>query len=79
MALWLSILADGSGQSRDRTACAAADTHLGRLLLTLRAAGTPSAEAERQALRIQPDAEIPRGLDDVSTREATQWLADTRA
>lgn len=79
VALWLSILADGSGQSRDRTACAAADPHLGRLLLTLRAAGTPSAEAERQALRIQPDAEIPRGLDDVSTREATQWLADTRA
>lgn len=76
VALWLSALAARSGQSRDRTACAAADPHLGRLLLTLRAAGATPPEAERQALRIQPDAEVPRGLADVGTREAAQWLAD---
>jgi hypothetical protein len=75
VALWLSALAARSGESRDRTACAAADPHLGRLLLTLRAAGAAPAEAERQALRVQPDAELPRGLEDVGTREAAQWLA----
>lgn len=78
VALWLSALAARSGESRDRTACAAADPHLGRLLLTLRAAGAMPAEAERQALRIQPDADLPRGLADVGTREAAQWLVDVQ-
>ena len=78
VALWLSALAARSGESRDRTACAAADPHLGRLLLTLRAAGLSPAEAERQALRVQPDAELPRGLQDLGTREAAQWLAEAR-
>jgi hypothetical protein len=76
VALWLSALAARSGESRDRTACAAADPHLGRLLLTLRAAGAMPAEAERQALCVQPDAELPRGLEDIGTREAAQWLAE---
>ncbi len=78
VALWLSALAARSGESRDRTACAAADPHLGRLLLTLRAAGATPAEAERQALRVQPDAALPRGLADVGTREAAQWLAEVQ-
>jgi hypothetical protein len=79
VALWLSALAARSGESRERTACAASDAYLGRLLLTLRAAGVAPAEAERQALRVQPDAHLPRGLGDVGTREAAQWLAEARA
>lgn len=79
VALWLSVLAARSGESRDRTACATADPHLGRLLLTMRAAGVASTEAERQALRIQPDANLPRGLEDIGTREAAQWLAEVEA
>lgn len=79
VALWLSTLAARSGEDRDRTACAAADPLLGRLLLTLRAAGVAPAEAERQALRTQPNAELPRGLQDIGTREAAQWLAEARA
>jgi hypothetical protein len=79
VALWLSALAGRSGESRDRTACAAADPNLGRLLLTLRAAGVAPLEAERQALRVQPDAHLPRGLEDLGTREAAQWLAEVRA
>jgi hypothetical protein len=75
VALWLSAVAARSGQDRDRTACAVADPSLGRLLLTLRAAGVAPAEAERQALRTQPDAVLPRGLQDIGTREAAQWLA----
>lgn len=78
VSLWLSVVAGRSGEDRDRTACAAADPHLGRLLLTLRAGGTPPAEAERQVLRLQPDAILPAGLVDVGTREAAQWLADIR-
>jgi hypothetical protein len=75
VALWRSAVAARSGQDRDRTACAVADPSLGRLLLTLRAAGVAPAEAERQALRTQPDAVLPRGLQDIGTREAAQWLA----
>lgn len=77
-ALWLSALAARSGEERDRTAFAAADPALGRLLLTLRAAGVAPAEAERQALRIRPDAALPRGLEDIGLREAAQWLAQAR-
>lgn len=79
VALWLSALAARAEESRDRTACAAADPLLGRLLLTLRAAGVSPAEAERQALRAQPDATLPQGLQDIGTREAAQWLAEARA
>ena len=78
VALWLSALAARSGESRERTACAAADPHLGRILLTLRAAGAAPAEAERQALRIQPNAALPRGLAEIGTREAAQWLAEAQ-
>jgi hypothetical protein len=79
VALWLTTLAARSGESRDRTACAAADPNLGRLLLTLRAAGATPAEAERQALRVQPDAVLPSGLEDIGTREAAQWLAEAQS
>lgn len=78
VALWLSTLAARSGEDRDRTACATADPLLGRLLLTLRAAGLAPAEAERQALRVRPDANLPRGLGDIGTREAAQWLGEAR-
>lgn len=74
-ALWLSALAQQAGEGRDRTCYAAADPQFGRLLLTLRAAGLAPGEAERQALLIEPNAALPRGLHDVGTREAAQWLA----
>lgn len=78
VALWLSALAQQAGESRERTAAAAADPQFGRLLLTLRAAGLAPGEAERQVLLIEPDAALPRGLHDVGTREAAQWLADAQ-
>ncbi len=78
VALWLSTLAARSGEDRQRTAFAVADPSLARLLLTLRAAGVAPAEAERQALRTQPDAALPRGLQDIGTREAAQWLAEVQ-
>lgn len=78
VALWLSALAVAADESRERAACAAVDPQLGRLLLSLRAAGVSPAEAERQALTVQPDAALPRGLQDVGTREAAQWLAEAR-
>lgn len=77
VALWLTALAERSGEARDRTACATADPMLGRLLLTLRASGLAAGEAERQALRVQPDASLPSGLGDVGTREAAQWLGES--
>ncbi|MBL8657953.1 MAG: hypothetical protein JNJ92_11455 [Altererythrobacter sp.] len=78
VALWLSVLAIRTGETRERTIFAASDRELGRLMLALRAAGAAPAEAERQALMIRPDAQLPRGLHDVGTREAAQWLAEAR-
>jgi len=78
VALWLSALSMASGEDRGRTACAANDPTLGRLLLTLRAAGLTAADAERQALRLHPDAELPGGLEAIGTREAAHWLAKVR-
>lgn len=78
VALWLTMLSLRAGEDRDRTACSVADPALGRLLLTLRAAGVAPLEAERQTLRVQPDAVLPRGLQDIGTREAAQWLAEAR-
>jgi hypothetical protein len=78
VALWLSALARQAGESRERTAGAAANPQLGRLLLTLRAAGLAPSEAERQALLVEPDATLPRGLHDIGTREAAQWLAEAQ-
>lgn len=79
VALWLSALSASSGENRDVTACAAGDPSLGRLLLTMRAAGVASAEAERQVLSIHPDADLPRGLQDIGTREAAIWLVEARS
>lgn len=76
--LWLSALAVLSGESRDQISFATVEPLLGRLLLTLRAAGASPSEAETQALLIEPDASLPRGLHEIGTREAAQWLAQTR-
>lgn len=78
LALWLSALALRAGQARDRVAVASSDPQLGRLLLTLRAAGAAPSEAERQAVTVQPDCALPRGLHEIGTREAAQWLAEAR-
>lgn len=76
VALWLTAVAQRSGQSRERIVFAAVDPHLGRLLLSLRAAGLAPGEAEQQVMQLHPDAELPRGLHDIGTREAAQWLAE---
>ena len=79
VALWLSALSRKTGETREQSAAAAADPYFGRLLLTLRAAGVAPGEAERQALLIDPDATLPRGLHEVGTREAAQWLSEAKA
>lgn len=76
--LWLSALAARSGQRREQVAFAASASELGRLLLTLRAAGVLPANAERQALVLHPDAVPPPGLHDIGIREAAQWLAEAQ-
>jgi hypothetical protein len=78
-ALWLTLVAARAGGSRDAVAVAAADPHLARLLLTLRAAGSAPHEAERQAMILHPDALPPAGLQDIGTRAAAQWLAEAGA
>ena len=76
--LWLTALSLKTGETREQIAFSTVEPLIGRLLLTLRAAGASPAEAEAQALIVQPDALLPRGLDEIGTREAAQWLADAR-
>lgn len=76
--LWLTALSHLTGEDRDRLALATVEPLLGRLLLTLRAAGQSPQAAESQALLIEPDADLPKGLHEVGTREAAQWLLQKR-
>ncbi|WP_375291340.1 hypothetical protein [Qipengyuania sp.] len=78
VALWLATLSLRSGETREQISFATVEPLLGRLLLTLRAAGALPEEAEAQALLIANDASLPRGLHEVGTREAAQWLAQSR-
>lgn len=79
VALWASAIASRARQDRARVICAAVDPHLGRMLLTMRAAGLSAAEAERQAYLLYPDIPLPDGLHDIGTREAAQWLTEAYA
>lgn len=73
--LWLTTLAIRTGQTREQVAFATVEPTISRLLLTLRAAGLAATEAEAQALLVQPDMELPLGLEKVGVREAAKWLA----
>ena len=78
LGLWLAALSLRSGETREQISLATVEPMLGRLLLTLRAAGARPHEAETQVLLITGDASLPRGLHEVGTREAAQWLAQSR-
>ncbi len=75
-ALFLTALAARSGQTREQATWSVSGQHVARLLLGLRAAGLKPAEAQAQALKIDPRSETFGGLDELGTREAAQWLSD---
>jgi hypothetical protein len=75
VALFISALAMLSGQDRDLTALAAFETQRARLALALCAAGLKLPAIEEQLLALDPDAEMPAGLDRLSADRAAALLA----
>ena len=76
-ALLLSALAARSGQSRVAAVLSTNHRQTARLALGLRAAGLDSADIERQVLRLDPQAEPPRGIANIAAEEARRLLAET--
>jgi hypothetical protein len=75
VAMFLSALAIMSGQDRDLTALAASETQRTRLALALCAAGVKPASIEEQLLALDPDAEMPLGLERLNADRAAALLA----
>lgn len=78
-ALFASALAYRTGQSRERAVLACHDQQAVRLAVSLCAAGLDIAGVERQLLTLDPDIQIPRGLEHLSLDAARALLQDSLA
>lgn len=73
--LFVSALAQQTGQDRDRVLRSIVAGQSLRLALSLIAAGMPVAMAQQQIVTLHPDAMLPDGLADLTSGEATALLA----
>jgi len=76
VALFLTALARGSGQSREAAIMATIDNQLPRLLLALRACGLAGDAVAATALALHPDTHLPPGFDGLAPDEAARLLAE---
>ncbi|MEP2549575.1 MAG: hypothetical protein ABJH34_15500, partial [Qipengyuania citrea] len=77
VALFLTALATRSGQSRTAAVLSTNNRQTARLALSLRAAGLSGEDAERQVLRINPQAEPPAEAVTIDPDDARRLIADT--
>tara|TARA_R100001126_G_scaffold56309_1_gene31961 strand:- start:653 stop:1033 length:381 start_codon:yes stop_codon:yes gene_type:complete len=77
VALFLTALATRSGQSRTAAVLSTNNRQTARLALGLRAAGLSGEDAERQVLRINPQAEPPAEAVTIDPDDARRLIADT--
>ena len=77
VALFLTALATRSGQSRTAAVLSTNNRQTARLALGLRAAGLSGENAERQVLRINPQAEPPAEAVTIDPDDARRLIADT--
>ncbi len=75
VAIFLTALGMASGQSRDLTVLATAESQLARLALGLCAAGLKPQAVEAEFLALHPDVELPQGFDRLSADRAAAILA----
>lgn len=75
VALFLTALAMGSGQSRDAAALSTHEAQLARYALALRAAGLEPAAVEEQFLTVHPDILLPVGFERLATDRAAAILS----
>jgi hypothetical protein len=76
-ALFITSLAAILREPREEIALCVNEEQIGRLMLSLRAAGMKSEACEAIALRIHPEAHLPAGLEAIGTREAAQMLSQS--
>ena len=74
VAMFLSALADASGQERDLAVVSTNDSQFARLALGLRSAGLKAQEVEEQLLQIHPDVALPESFDSLRTDSAGALL-----
>ncbi|MGB7374538.1 hypothetical protein [Pontixanthobacter sp.] len=77
VAIFLSALAKNAGQDRNLTALGTNDRQVGRLALTLRAAGLTHDQVEEQFVYLHPDVVLPQGFDMLRTDRAAEILAES--
>lgn len=75
VAIFLSALAVGSDQERDRVTLSTNEAQLARFALALRAAGLKPAAIEEQFLAIHSDITLPEGFDRLGADRAAALLA----
>lgn len=76
-ALFLSVLAALSGQSRMTAILSTNDRQIARFALALRSAGLGAEDVERQILRFHPQAVPPREISGLSADDARRLLTET--
>ncbi len=74
VAIFLSALAIGCGQSRDLAVLSTHDRQLARLALALRAAGLQPAVVEEQLIFLHPDIVLPDGFEQLRSERAAALL-----
>ncbi|MXO90330.1 hypothetical protein [Pontixanthobacter aquaemixtae] len=75
VAIFLTALALGSNQDREIAVLSTNDRQVGRLALSLRAAGLKPKEVEEQFLYIHPEIALPEGFDMLRRDRAAEILA----
>ncbi len=74
-AIFLTALSVASAQDRDLATLATSETQRTRLALALCAAGIKPAAIEEQLLALDPDAQLPAGIDRLNPDRAAALLA----
>lgn len=77
VAIFLSALAEGSGQSRDLVTLATTERQAARMALSLRAAGLQPEEVRGQFLVLQPDSFLPADFANLPADRAAALLTHT--
>ncbi|MEC9066970.1 MAG: hypothetical protein VX569_06785 [Pseudomonadota bacterium] len=75
VALFLSALAEQSGQEREIVALATDESQVGRLALALRAAGLKHDQVAEQFLLVHPEITLPDAFDTLKADRAATLLA----
>lgn len=78
IALFLTALGLGSGQSRDAVVLSTHEAQLARLALALRSAGLKPAAIEQQFITLHPDVVLPEGFERIGPDSAAAMLNEGR-